>query len=54
MMEDHETLSRARNDLADALKALLRAEIMDAADFQKARDLALSAVGSLNQLLGFP
>lgn len=54
MMEDHEILSRVRNELADALKALLRAEIMDAFDFTYARDKALDAVDSLNQLLGKP
>lgn len=51
MMDDHEILSRARNDLADALKVLLQAGIMTRVDFQSARERALAAVGALDELL---
>ena len=51
MMDDHAALSRARNDLADALKVLLNADIMGASDFARSRDLAASAVRELNDLL---
>ena len=51
MMDDHFIISRARNHLADALKALLEAEIMTADDFVKARADALSAVAELDDLL---
>ncbi len=52
MMDDHETLSRARNLLADALKALLKAEIMTTDDFRRARDQAIAAARELNDLAG--
>lgn len=51
MMSDHETLSQARNELADALKCLLKAEIMGPLDFQKSRQAALTAVDCLDHLL---
>jgi hypothetical protein len=51
MMDDHFVISQARNDLADALKALLNAEIMTEADFRKSRESALAAVGALDDLL---
>lgn len=51
MMSDHETLSRARNELADALKCLLKAEIMTEADFRAARSRAVAAVECLDDLL---
>lgn len=54
MMSDHETLSRARNELADALKHLLKAGIMTAADFRKARNHARSAMDRLDDLLRQP
>lgn len=54
MMSDHETLSRARNELADALKHLLKAEIMTAVDFREARNRAAAAVDCLDDLLRQP
>jgi hypothetical protein len=54
MMDDHFIISRARNHLADALKALLNANIMDAADFTKSRIAALAAVSELDVLLREP
>jgi len=51
MMDDHAILSQARNDLADALKCLLKAEIMTADDFRKSREYATSALRSLDDLL---
>ena len=54
MMSDHETLSRARNELADALKHLLKAEIMTADDFREARNRAAAAVDCLDDLLRQP
>ena len=54
MMEDHFSLSAARNHLADALKLLLKAEIMPSTDFQKSRDGALAAVRELDALLCEP
>lgn len=51
MMDDHEILSRARNHLADALKALLRAEIMGRDDFLLSRAHTAYAYESLNALL---
>lgn len=54
MMEDHFVLSAARNHLADALKSLLKAEIMTSADFNQSRDSALAAVRQLNALLCEP
>ena len=54
MMDDHETLSRARNELADALKCLLKAEIMTDEDFRKARGHAAWAIEHLDDLLRQP
>lgn len=51
MMDDHFIISRARNHLADALKILLNANIMDASDFERSRDAAIAAVRELNVLL---
>lgn len=51
MMEDHELLSSARNSLADALKALLKTEIMTAADFQRSRNHVHNAARALDYLL---
>ena len=54
MMDDHELLSAARNDLADALKCLLKAEIMDGADFHAAWSFAVKATAKLDALLRQP
>lgn len=54
MMDDHFLLSAARNHLADALKALLKGEIMTPADFYLSRECALAAVRQLNALLRQP
>lgn len=54
VMEDHFVICRARNYLADALKVLLKAEIMNADDFSRSREAALSAVEELNDLLRQP
>jgi hypothetical protein len=51
MMDDHYTISKARNHLADALKVLLKAEIMTADDFSRSRQAAQAAVGELDDLL---
>lgn len=51
MMDDHYIISAARNHLADALKALLNAGIMTAADFAASRDAARAAIGELDVLL---
>ncbi len=51
MMDDHLILSQARNSLADALKALLRAGSMTAVDFQHSRDCAMAAIEELDDLL---
>ena len=52
MMDDHAILCHARNELADALKVLLNPEIMDGADFRKAKAHAVAATGALDALLG--
>lgn len=54
MMEDHYLISEARNRLADALKLLLKAEIMDATDFRASHDHATAAVKALDELLQLP
>jgi hypothetical protein len=51
MMEDHFIICSARNALADALKALLKADIMTASDFSQSRAHAMSAISSLDDLL---
>lgn len=51
MMDDHLMLARARNHLADALKALLREDIMGEADFETSRIHARCALGYLDDLL---
>lgn len=51
MLDDHQTLSDARNHICDALKALLKAETMTAeADFRPAIKDLLSAVDLLVSL----
>jgi hypothetical protein len=54
MMDDHFILSAARNHLADALKALLNADIMTEADFRAARRSAREAIEKLDVLLREP
>lgn len=54
MMSDHETLSRARNKLVDALKILLKPEIMTVVDFGEARGHATAAIACLDDLLRQP
>ena len=51
MMDDHLTLSAARNALCSALKTLLNAGIMDAGDFRESRGHAMDAIGYLDVLL---
>lgn len=51
MMDDHHTLSAARNHLADALKVLLNPEIMTVTDFTSARESAAMAIEQLDVLL---
>lgn len=51
MMDDHFILSAARNHLADALKALLVADIMTERDFRAARWSAREAIEKLDVLL---
>jgi hypothetical protein len=51
MMDDHYTISAIRNSLSDALKALLKAGIMDKADFSASRGHASVAIELLNVLL---
>lgn len=54
MMNDHETLSAARNHLVDALKALLKAGIMGRDDFIASLNHASTAIDHLNVLLRQP
>lgn len=51
MMKDHFILSAARNHLADALKALLVADMMTEKDFRAARWSAREAIEKLDVLL---
>lgn len=51
MLEDHGLLSSARNELADALKALLKAEIMTRADFERSREHVTTALRMIDDLL---
>jgi hypothetical protein len=50
-MDDHETLSAARNELADALKELLKPGIMGASDFRASRQHTLAALALQDRLL---
>jgi hypothetical protein len=52
MMDDHYTISAARNALVDALQALLKADIMTAEDFRAARHYTAAALAELDDLLG--
>jgi hypothetical protein len=54
MMDDHFTISAARNHLADALRALLVADIMTESDFRAARWSAREAIEKLDDLLRQP
>ena len=51
MEEDHPVLCRARQELAAALQALLKAEIMGTADFAAAKAHHRAAGEALNTLL---
>lgn len=51
MMDDHFIICRARNELADALKVLLNANIMTSVDFRESRAHAMAAIGALDDLL---
>ena len=50
MMDDHYVICAARNALADALKVLLKPDIMTVSDFQESRDRARRAVEALDVL----
>lgn len=54
VMEDHEVLCRARQQLAEALCVLLKAGIMDATDFGESRYYAMAAIEALDDLLCRP
>jgi hypothetical protein len=54
MLDDHAVLSQARNDLADALKVLLKPAIMGEADFRQSLKHSLAAVNALVELLCQP
>jgi hypothetical protein len=54
MMDDHETLCRARNELVAALAGLLKVKIMNADDFNKSREHAVKAVAAIDVLLRQP
>ena len=51
MMEDHEIICAARNELADALKVLLNPAIMGVPEFLAARNHTQAAMNALNRLL---
>lgn len=51
MMKDHFIISSVRNHLSDALKALLKAEIMTAEDFAASRNESIKAIEQLDVLL---
>jgi len=51
MLDDHEILSLARNQLADALKVLLNPAIMGAPEFLAARNHTQLAMNALNRLV---
>jgi hypothetical protein len=54
MMDDHYVICNARNYLSDALKCLLKADIMTAEDFAASRQAAVAAVDELDVLLRQP
>lgn len=54
MMNDHVTLSCARQELVAALTALLKTDIMTAEDFGIAKWHAERAVGAIDDLLRQP
>lgn len=51
MKDDHYDISQARNDLCDALKALLNPDIMTGQDFARALDHTVSAARILSKLV---
>jgi hypothetical protein len=51
MMDDHLLLSNVRNELADALKELLKHQIMFREDFAGSREHVLKALRGLDDLL---
>ena len=51
MMDDHYVICRARNHLVDALKALLKADIMTKDDFTTSLIATMAAAVDLNELL---
>jgi hypothetical protein len=51
MLDDHEIICVARNELADALKVLLKPEIMGAPEFIVARNHTQLALNALHKLL---
>jgi hypothetical protein len=51
MLEDHYLISDARVALSDALRALLKADLMVMADFQASHERAIAAVAALDELL---
>jgi hypothetical protein len=51
MLDDHYVICKARNYLADALKALLKADIMTNEDFKLSREAASAAVMELDYLI---
>ena len=51
MLDDHNIICLARNELADALKVLLNPEIMGAPEFLLARNHTQMAMNALNRLL---
>jgi hypothetical protein len=51
MLEDHYLISDARIALSDALRALLKAELMTAPDFRVSHERATAAITALDELL---
>lgn len=51
MLDDHALLCHARNELADALKELLKPEIMKSTDFRKSLTHATAATDAIIALL---
>lgn len=51
MLEDHYLISEARVQLSDALRALLKAELMTLPDFEKSHQHATAAMKALDELL---
>ena len=51
MLEDHYLISDARVALSDALRALLKAELMTRPDFLASHERASAALAALDELL---